>query len=83
MKKIKTLLLVSALALVISAEAKFLGWETNWTYTYKEGNCIVQVAVQTHYIFWIESGTREKEIGRNCTNANHGTPPSGTLNPHT
>lgn len=41
MKKTKILMLASLMAVAISVEAKFIGWDTNWTFSYTDGNCMV------------------------------------------
>ena len=76
------LILAMLLAVGLSVEARMFGWGTDWTYSYNDGNCLVTTAVQTNYIFWIAVDSREVEVGRNCTDADHGTPSSPPTNPN-
>lgn len=70
MKNKKGLLLGFLLVACISVEATMLGWSTNWKFLQpsEDGNCIIEYAYQTEYIFWIAVDTRIIEVGRNCLN---------------
>ena len=61
-------LMALVLASSITVQAKFWGWGTEWSYLSPEGNCIVEYAIQHYYVLGIDfGGSREVEVGRNCT----------------